>query len=216
MEAFIEQIMNSYGYLGIGLLILIENVFPPIPSEVILTFGGLMTTRTNLSVLGVIMSATIGSLLGAIVLYLIGKILNKDRLIKIVESKYGRLLRVKRKDIESADKWFLEKGTGTVFFCRFIPVVRSLISIPAGMSEMSMVKFIIYTVVGSAIWNTVLVCVGAFAGSQIDNILNILDNVSHIVLILLIVIFIVCAFLFYKSRLKKKANSEDENTDINE
>ena len=216
MEAFIEQIMNSYGYLGIGLLILIENVFPPIPSEVILTFGGLMTTRTNLTVLGVIISATIGSLLGAIVLYLIGKILNKDRLIKIVESKYGRLLRVKRKDIESADKWFLEKGTGTVFFCRFIPVVRSLISIPAGMSEMSMVKFIIYTVVGSAIWNTVLVCVGAFAGSQIDNILNILDNVSHIVLILLIVIFIVCAFLFYKSRLKKKANSEDENTNINE
>lgn len=216
MEAFIEQIMNSYGYLGIGLLILIENVFPPIPSEVILTFGGLMTTRTNLTVLGVIISATIGSLLGAIVLYLIGKILNKDRLIKIVESKYGRLLRVKRKDIESADKWFLEKGTGTVFFCRFIPVVRSLISIPAGMSEMSMVKFIIYTVVGSAIWNTVLVCVGAFAGSQIDNILNILDNVSHIVLILLIVIFIVCAFLFYKSRLKKKANFEDENTDINE
>ena len=216
MEALIIQIMNNYGYLGIGLLILIENVFPPIPSEVILTFGGLMTTRTNLTVLGVIISATIGSLLGAIVLYLIGKILNKDRLIKIVESKYGRLLRVKRKDIESADKWFLEKGTGTVFFCRFIPVVRSLISIPAGMSEMSMVKFIIYTVVGSAIWNTVLVCVGAFAGSQIDNILNILDNVSHIVLILLIVIFIVCAFLFYKSRLKKKANSEDENTDINE
>lgn len=216
MEAFIEQIMNSYGYLGIGLLILIENVFPPIPSEVILTFGGLMTTRTNLTVLGVIISATIGSLLGAIVLYLIGKILNKDRLIKIVESKYGRLLRVKRKDIESADKWFLEKGTGTVFFCRFIPVVRSLISIPAGMSEMSMVKFVIYTVVGSAIWNTVLVCVGAFAGSQIDNILNILDNVSHIILILLIVIFVVCAFLFYKSRLKKKANSEDENTDINE
>ena len=149
-------------------------------------------------------------------MYLISKILNKDRLIKIVESKYGRLLRVKRKDIEKADKWFLEKGTGKVFFCRFIPVVRSLISIPAGMSEMSMVKFIIYTVVGSAIWNTVLVCVGAFAGSQIDNILNILDNVSHIVLILLIVIFIVCAFFFFFSRLKKKANSEDENTDINE
>lgn len=216
MEAFLGQIMDSYGYLGIGLLILIENVFPPIPSEFILTMGGLMTTRSSLTVLGVIISATIGSLLGAIVLYLIGKILNKDRLIKIVESKYGRLLRVKRKDIEMADKWFLEKGTGTVFFCRFIPIVRSLISIPAGMSEMSMIKFIIYTLFGSAIWNTVLVCVGAFAGNQIDNILNILDNVSHIILILLIVIFVVCAFLFYKSRLKKKANSEDENTDINE
>ncbi len=216
MEAFLGQIMDSYGYLGIGLLILIENVFPPIPSEFILTMGGLMTTRSSLTVLGVIISATIGSLLGAIVLYLIGKILNKDRLIKIVESKYGRLLRVKRKDIEMADKWFLEKGTGTVFFCRFIPIVRSLISIPAGMSEMSMIKFIIYTLFGSAIWNTVLVYVGAFAGNQIDNILNILDNVSHIILILLIVIFVVCAFLFYKSRLKKKANSEDENTDINE
>ena len=216
MEAFLGQIMDSYGYLGIGLLILIENVFPPIPSEFILTMGGLMTTRSSLTVLGVIISATIGSLLGAIVLYLIGKILNKDRLIKIVESKYGRLLRVKRKDIEMADKWFLEKGTGTVFFCRFIPIVRSLISIPAGMSEMSMIKFIIYTLFGSAIWNTVLVYVGAFAGNQIDNILNILDNVSHIILILLIVIFVVCAFLFYKSRLKKKANSEDKNTDINE
>ena len=216
MEAFLGQIMDSYGYLGIGLLILIENVFPPIPSEFILTMGGLMTTRSSLTVLGVIISATIGSLLGAIVLYLIGKILNKDRLIKIVESKYGRLLRVKRKDIEMADKWFLEKGTGTVFFCRFIPIVRSLISIPAGMSEMSMIKFIIYTVFGSAIWNTVLVCVGAFAADKMDYILNILDNVSHIILILLIVIFVVCAFLFYKSRLKKKTNFEDENTDINE
>ena len=216
MEALIIQIMNNYGYLGIGLLILIENVFPPIPSELILTFGGFMTLSTNMTVIGVILVSTLGSLLGAIVLYLIGKILNKDRLIKIVESKYGRLLRVKRKDIEMADKWFLEKGTGTVFFCRFIPIVRSLISIPAGMSEMSMIKFIIYTVFGSAIWNTVLVCVGAFAADKMDYILNILDNVSHIILILLIVIFVVCAFLFYKSRLKKKANSEDENTDINE
>lgn len=216
MEDLIIQIMNNYGYLGIGLLILIENVFPPIPSELILTFGGFMTLSTNMTVIGVILVSTLGSLLGAIVLYLIGKILNKDRLIKIVESKYGRLLRVKRKDIEMADKWFLEKGTGTVFFCRFIPIVRSLISIPAGMSEMSMIKFIIYTLFGSAIWNTVLVYVGAFAGNQIDNILNILDNVSHIILILLIVIFVVCAFLFYKSRLKKKTNSEDENTDINE
>ena len=204
MEDLIIQIMNNYGYLGIGLLILIENVFPPIPSELILTFGGFMTLSTNMTVIGVILVSTLGSLLGAIVLYLIGKILNKDRLIKIVESKYGKLLRVKRKDIEMADKWFLEKGTGTVFFCRFIPIVRSLISIPAGMSEMSMVKFIIYTVIGSAIWNTVLVCVGAFAADKMDYILGILDNVSHIVLILLIVIFVVCVYMFYRSRLGKK------------
>ena len=217
MEDLIIQIMDNYGYLGIGLLILIENVFPPIPSELILTFGGFMTLSTNMTVIGVILVSTIGSLLGAIVLYLIGKILNKDRLIKIVESKYGRLLRVKRKDIEMADKWFLEKGTGTVFFCRFIPIVRSLISIPAGMSEMSMVKFIIYTVFGSAIWNTVLVCVGAFAADKKDYILGILDNVSHIVLILLIVIFVVCVYLFYKSRIgkdKKDLEKVEDKKDV--
>lgn len=215
MEDFIIQIMNNYGYLGIGLLILIENVFPPIPSELILTFGGFMTLSTNMTVIGVILVSTLGSLLGAIVLYLIGKILNKDRLIKIVESKYGKLLRVKRKDIEMADKWFLEKGTGTVFFCRFIPIVRSLISIPAGMSEMSMMKFIIYTVVGSAIWNTVLVCVGAFAADKMDYILGILDNVSHIVLVLIIIAFLVCVYLFYKSRLGKK-NKVEETDEIKE
>ena len=99
MENFVIEIMNNFGYLGIGLLILIENIFPPIPSELILTFGGFMTTNSNITIIGVIFASTIGSLLGAIVLYYIGKILNKERLIKIVKSKYGKLLRIKPKDI---------------------------------------------------------------------------------------------------------------------
>ncbi len=204
MENFIIEIMNNYGYIGIGLLILVENLFPPIPSEVILTFGGFMTIDSNMTILGVIIASTIGSLLGAIALYYIGKILNKDRLIKIVTSKYGKLLRIKPKDIESADKWFDEKGNKTVFFCRFIPVVRSLISIPAGMSEMPIIKFILYTVVGSAIWNTALVCVGAFAGDKRDYILGLIDNASNIILILIIVVFIIFAYKFYKTRINKK------------
>ena len=204
MENFIIGIMNKFGYIGICLLIFIENLFPPIPSELILTFGGFMTINTTMTIIGVIIASTIGSVVGAIVLYYIGKILNKERLIKIVTSKYGKLLRIKPKDIESADKWFDEKGNKTVFFCRFIPVVRSLISIPAGMSEMPIVKFLVYTTIGSAIWNTALVLVGAFAGDKKDYILNIIDNLSNVILILLVIVFVVIVYKFYKSKFRKK------------
>ncbi|MBE6156337.1 MAG: DedA family protein [Firmicutes bacterium] len=204
MEEIVIGIMNSFGYLGIGLLILIENLFPPIPSELILTFGGFMTIDSNMTIIGVIIASTIGSLLGAIVLYYIGKILNKERLIKIVKSKYGKLLRIKPKDIEAADNWFDSKGSKTVFFCRFVPVVRSLISIPAGMSEMPMFKFIIYTLSGSMIWNTILVCIGAFAGDKKDYILNIIDKASYIILIVIAIACCVFIYKFYKKRIKKE------------
>lgn len=203
MENLIIEIMNDFGYIGICLLILIENLFPPIPSEVILTFGGFMTHDTNMTILGVIITATIGSVVGAIILYYIGKILNKERLIKIVTSKYGKLLRVKPKDIESADNWFDKKGNITVLFCRCIPVVRSLISIPAGMSQMEFPKFILYTTIGSTVWNTLLVLIGAFAGEKKDIILAWIDKLSDVILILLIVAFIVFVIIFYLKRRKK-------------
>lgn len=206
MESFVIGIMNEFGYLGIFLLILLENLFPPIPSEVILTFGGFMTISTSMNVFGVILVSTIGSLLGAIILYYLGKILNKERINKIIKSKYGKLLRIKSKDIEMADKWFDTKGRKTVFFCRFIPVVRSLISIPAGMSEMPLPQFTIYTFFGSLIWNTVLILIGAFAGEKKDYILSLLDDVSNIVLTVLIVIFVVLIYKFYNTRIKKKSN----------
>ena len=206
MENFVIGIMNKFGYLGIFLLILLENLFPPIPSEVILTFGGFMTISTSMNVFGVILVSTIGSLLGAIILYYLGKILNKERINRIIKSKYGKLLRIKSKDIEMADKWFDTKGRKTVFFCRFIPVVRSLISIPAGMSEMPLPQFTIYTFFGSLIWNTVLILIGAFAGDKKDYILSLLDDVSNIVLIVLIIIFVVLIYRFYNTRIKKKSN----------
>jgi len=204
MESFIIEIMNVYGYIGIFLLIMIENLFPPIPSEVILTFGGFMTQSSNLTIIGVIIASTIGSLIGAVILYYIGKILNKERLIKIVESKYGKLLRIKAKDIESANKWFDGKGNKTVFFCRFVPVIRSLISIPAGMSEMPMMKFLIYTFFGSVIWNSVLVSVGAFAGDKKDIIIDIIDKAGNFVLVGIIIAVMVVAVIFYKNRFSSK------------
>lgn len=205
MQEIILQIMNSYGYLGVFLLIAIENIFPPIPSEVILLFGGFMTTWTDLNIIFMIIAATLGSIVGAIILYYIGKILNKRRLIKIVSGKVGKVLRLKPSDIEKADEWFDKKGNKTVFFCRFIPIVRSLISIPAGMSEMKMPKFLLYTFAGSIIWNTVLLVIGNRVGENWESILGVFDRYSHIVLIILIVMFFGLIFWFYYKRLKKKS-----------
>lgn len=204
MENFIIQIIENWGYLGVGLLIAVENIFPPIPSEVILAFGGFMTTKTVLNEVGVILSATIGSTVGAIVLYLIGRILNKERLEKIVSGKIGKVLRLKPGDIEKADKWFDTKGQKTVFICRFIPIVRSLISIPAGMSEMKIWKFLLYTILGSAIWNTVLVLLGKKLGDSWETVVNVFSEFSHIILILLIILCIVGIWRFYTKKGKKK------------
>ena len=206
MQEFIISLMGQFGYFGVFFLIALENVFPPIPSEVILLFGGFMTTYTSLNIALMVVAATLGSLLGAIVLYYIGKILNKERLKKIVSGKVGKVLRLKEKDIDMADHWFDTKGNKTVFFCRFIPIVRSLISIPAGMSEMPMAKFLLYTTVGSAIWNTVLIVIGNRVGGNWESILGVFEQYSHIVLILLILIFVLFIVWFYtKTQKKKKA-----------
>ena len=202
MQEMIIEIMNNFGYLGVFLLIAIENVFPPIPSEVILLFGGFMTTFSDMNIVGVIISSTLGSVLGAIILYYIGKILNKERLKKIITSKPGKILRLKPEDIDKADEWFDTKGNKTVFFCRFVPIIRSLISIPAGMSEMPIKKFLIYTAAGSLIWNAALTIAGSIVGENWTSILDIMDKYSHIILVLLIIIFVVAIVLFYKKRKK--------------
>ena len=202
MEEFVISIMNQFGYFGIFFLIFIENIFPPIPSEVVLLFGGFMTTYSKLNLFGMIIFSTLGSTVGAIVLYYIGKILNKERLKKIVSGKIGKVLRLKASDIEKADKWFDTKGNKTVFFCRFIPVVRSLISIPAGMSEMIMSKFLLYTITGSLIWNTVLLFIGSKVGENWKKIEQIMSQYSHIILIILIIAFI--GFVIYHFSKKKK------------
>lgn len=205
MQEIILSIMGKYGYIGVFLLIMIENVFPPIPSEVILLFGGFMTTYTKLNIVGMVVASTLGSIFGAIILYYIGKIFNKDRLKKLISGKLGKILRLKVSDIDNADSWFDNKGNKTVFFCRFIPLIRSLISIPAGMSEMSMVKFLLYTLFGSLIWNTVLIIVGSVVGENWTKIVGILDTYSHIVVIILFIIVVIGIYFFYRKRSNKKS-----------
>lgn len=204
MQQFILHIIEQFGYFGVFFLILIENVFPPIPSEVILLFSGFFSTYTNLSVLYMIVASTLGSFLGAIILYYIGKIFNKERLKKIVNGRLGKILFLKENDIDKADEWFDNKGNKSVFFCRFVPIVRSLISIPAGMSEMPMGKFIIYTICGSMIWNTVLICLGFRLGSNWEYVLTILDKYQMVVIVILVIIFGYVIIKFYRKKRKSK------------
>ncbi len=205
MQDMIIHLVEQFGYIGIILLIAFENIFPPIPSEVILTFSGFLTTYTSLSVWGVIFAATIGSYIGALFLYYVGRLLSKERLMKLVDGKAGRLLRFKREDVELTLDWFGKKGTKAVFFCRCIPILRSLISIPAGMAKMVMGPFTAMTVGGTLLWNILLVHLGAFAGASWDLVIKYMDTYKNWTIIILIgAIVIVCA-VFARRRRRKKA-----------
>lgn len=199
MQNWLTEIIGEYGYMGVMFLIAIENIFPPIPSEVILTFGGFMTTSTHLNIMGVILSATAGSVIGAIVLYMIGLQLDVARLEKIV-GRWGHVLRLKTEDIHKADHWFDRYGPWTVFFCRFIPLIRSLISIPAGMSNMNVGLFLLLSTLGTFIWNTVLVYLGASLGASWEVIVEFIDVYSKVIYALLAILAVVFIVLFIKRR----------------
>ncbi len=203
MQEFILMVLEKYSYFGVFFLILFENVFPPIPSEVILLLSGFMTTYTSLSLILMVIFASLGSVCGAIILYYIGNILNKERLKKIVRGKVGKLLFLKEKDIDKADKWFDEKGNISVFFCRFIPLVRSLISVPAGMSDMPKLKFLTYTFFGSLIWNSILIFLGYTLSDNWRIVLDILDKYKIVAVIILGVLSIYFVYKFYKKRVNK-------------
>jgi membrane protein DedA with SNARE-associated domain len=204
MQNWIIDIMNQFGYIGITLLIAIENIFPPIPSEVILTFGGFMTTYTKLKIWGVIIAATIGSLLGAIVLYGVGRFLSAERLGNILDGKIGQILHFRKEDVYKSCDWFNHKGKSTVLFCRCIPVIRSLISIPAGMAKMKLGIFLLMTTIGSFVWNIILVYLGVTAGASWEKIVAGTDVYTKITVIVLGVIVVIGAFLFIKKRSKSK------------
>lgn len=200
MQEFIVSLMGKFGYPGIFFLITIENLFPPIPSEVILTMGGFLTTCTPMRISGVILFSTLGSLLGAIILYYIGKLLNKERLMRLVSGRTGRLLHLHAEDIENAAVWFEKKGGKAVFFCRLIPILRSLISIPAGMSEMNQIKFLLYTTAGSLLWNTVLVVLGSILGESWMLIAIVLKRYSAITKIALGISALSILFYFHRKK----------------
>lgn len=206
MENWIINVMEQYGYIGIFFLITIENIFPPIPSEIILTFGGFMTTHSDLEITGVIVASTLGSLVGAIVLYSIGRLVDIYKIESMI-GKWGYLLRLKKGDIYKANDWFMKHGVAAVFFCRFVPLIRSLISLPAGMARMPLGLFLFLTTLGTMTWNVVLVKIGAAVGDSWEQIVYYLDVYSDIVSGILVVLFILMIVRFVVKRwILKKAN----------
>lgn len=202
MEKWIIQFMEQYGYFGIAWLIFLENVFPPIPSEIILTFGGFMTTKTDLTFVGVVITSTIGSVIGAIALYGIGTWIGENKLYNLVQ-KYGKFLRVTTEDLTKTFKWFERYGYWTIFFCRFIPLIRSLISIPAGITRMNIWIFIIFTTIGTLLWNIVLIYLGQTVGGNWHVIVNYMDIYSKIIYVLLLLLVIYILFKWLK-RIRQK------------
>lgn len=200
MENWIINIMEQYGYIGILLLIAVENLFPPIPSEVILTFGGFMTSSTSMTITGVVIFSVIGSVFGAIILYLVGRLIDVNRMERIVD-RWGHILRLSVEDIAKANNWFNKYGLWTVFFCRFIPLIRSLISIPAGMSRMNFLLFLFLTTLGTLVWNFVLINVGAAVGDQWENIIYYIDIYSNFVYAILAILVIVVLVYFVRRRM---------------
>lgn len=199
--------LGSFGYLGIFLLITLENIFPPIPSEIILTFGGFLTTQTSLVPLGVILSATIGSVVGAIILYGVGRLLSAERLARILDGKLGKLLHFKSEDVFKSCDWFNAHGKKSVLICRCIPIIRSLISIPAGMSKMKFSSFLVLTTIGSSIWNTVLVILGIIAGESYLKIVDAVGIYQTITIGIFGVIGLLIVIWYIRFRKKDKNNT---------
>ena len=211
MREVIFQVMDSWGSIGIFALILIENLFPPIPSEVILTFGGFMTTYTGMTVGGVIGAATAGSAAGAAVLYGAGRLATPGRLEYFLGGRMGKLLHFQKEDVADAEDWFEKKGKSAVFFCRCVPIIRSLISIPAGMAGMPFGTFLLLTIGGSLIWNTALICAGAAAGASWERVMETVNTYSNAVLWAVAAgLATVCLIKMGKNRAKRKGKEKSE------
>lgn len=196
---WILQVMAELGYVGIVLLMFLENVFPPIPSELIMPAAGFAAARGELSLVGVIAAGSLGSVLGAIVLYAIGRLMNEQRLIALTD-RYGKWLLVSSDDIRKADDWFDRHGKKIVFFGRLIPAIRSLLSIPAGMSGMPFGQFLLYTSLGTTLWSGLL----AFAGYQLGNNYEAIEVWIAPVSKLILVICVLLVLRFIIKRIKQR------------
>lgn len=179
MSNWIEQTINDFGYIGLTLLMFLENIFPPIPSELVMPLGGFLSTR-QLTFVGVVLAGTAGSLLGAYPLYLLGYYLSIDRLKRLAD-KYGTWLSLDSDDIDDAIQWFDAHGRATIFFCRMVPGVRSLISIPAGTYQMNLLTFTLFTALGSAVWSALLAYGGRLLGQNYQQVGQYLSPLSYIV-----------------------------------
>ncbi len=199
MKEWVLSTMTSLGYWGIGLLMFAENLFPPIPSELIMPLAGFTVAQGKMNFALAVFAGVVGTILGALPWYYAGKIVGEQR-IKRLADKYGKWVQVSSKDIDKAKGWFERYGNSAVLFCRLVPGVRTLISLPAGISAMPLIPFLLYSTIGTTLWVLFLTGAGVLLGNNYELVDEYLGPVSKVVLVLLLVALAVWIF-----RKKQKA-----------
>lgn len=198
ISAWILAMMDTLGLFGVTAFMFLENVFPPIPSEIIMPAAGFAASKGSMGLIAVIIAGTLGSVLGALPLYYLGTIFDEKRLLNLTH-KYGKYVLVKPSDVTNAQNWFNKYGYWVIFFGRMIPAIRSLISIPAGMSRMPMLPFLALTLAGSAIWTTMLAYAGYVLGANYDKVAAFISPISKFVVVSVLIVGAVVAFMRIKS-----------------
>ncbi|MGA0107425.1 MAG: DedA family protein [Ilumatobacteraceae bacterium] len=179
---WVQDVINQFGYLGVALLVVIENVFPPIPSEIVLPFAGFVAqqgasavnatagaAQSDTTVVGMMIAATVGSVVGALILYFVSAAIGPERLRGFVE-RFGKWFGVKSSDLVRAEEWFDRRSVVAVLVGRCVPLIRSIVSIPAGFRRMKLMSFVVLTAIGSAVWNIALIGAGAVLGDQWERV----------------------------------------------
>lgn len=193
MGGMLDQIANwaadvieSLGYAGVTMLIILENVFPPIPSEAILPLAGFLAGQGRMWLPAVILAATLGAVIGALILYFVGHWFGDARLRSLIR-RYGRWAGVTEADLDKANGWFDRHGGKAVMICRMVPIVRSLVSLPAGLRTMNLGAFMIYTAIGSGLWNSILILAGWWLGDNWEEVGHYVDYLEYPVIVAIIV-----------------------------
>jgi membrane protein DedA with SNARE-associated domain/uncharacterized membrane protein YkvA (DUF1232 family) len=186
---WITKIVAEYGYPGIALLMLGENVFPPIPSELIMPLAGFVAAQGKLNPVLVVLAGTLGSVLGALPWYYAGRWLGAERMCAVA-ARYGRWLTLDDKDVGKAIRWFERHGRMAVLFGRLVPTVRTLISVPGGMARMPLAPFLFYSSLGSLLWTAALTAAGYVLQSNYRLVGDYLDQASKIIIGLIVLIYL--------------------------
>ncbi len=212
LTGFAADLLNSFGEFGVGVLVFIEVLVPPIPSEVILPFAGYLSQAGDLQIGWLIFWSTAASLVGALVLYWLGAAVGMSRAIDLI----ARTKLVSRSDLERGAEWFTRHGSWSVLVGRVIPGVRSLISIPAGAARMGLTRFCLYTVIGSGIWNTFLIGMGAALGTQHELLDQYLGYVDYVVYAAIAIALVTLVVRRYREHRRSRAgDAETPAVDVN-
>ncbi len=202
---WIGEQVEQWGYAALTLFLIIENVFPPIPSELILPLAGYYVSEGTLNFGGALLASTLGSVVGALILYYFGQLAGRPAL-----ERWGHKVHISDEDFDRADAWFARFGAWVVFFGRLVPGIRSVVSIPAGSSSMPMLQFVLLTTAGSALWNALLIGTGWWLGSRWEEITTIVDSASTVVYALIVLAILgVVAILWRRHRRHVAATQSD-------